>query len=162
MKQLISLFLLIFLLSCDKNDPKPISEEHLEQEIFNSVIGTWRPNRLAYDKDFKQIECMMDSPCGQKYHVTFSADSTANVFSECLNEKFQGSFYVKKQVNLKGSTDIKIKYQDLAIYFSPTMGLVGGVTLHNYTDSTLIFSGISHIKDGKSISNFFSEFKRVK
>lgn len=162
MKQLIILILPFFIFSCDKDEPRPFSETRTEQEIFNAVVGTWRPYRLAYDAKFEQIECMMDSPCEQKYHVTFNTDSTASVFSECINEYEQGVFYIKKQEGLKGGIDIKIKYDRLSIYFSPTMGLVEGVTLYNYTDSTLIFSGISHIKDGKSIPNFYSEFKRVK
>lgn len=162
MKKFILFILLFATFSCDKDEPKPFSEQHTEQEIFNAVIGTWHPYRLAYDEDFKQIECMMDSPCEQKYHVTFNIDSTASVFSECINEYNQGTFYIEKQKNLKGSVDIKIRYQDLGIYFSPNIWHLGGITLHNYTDSTLVFSNVSYDKDGQSIDHLYSEFKRVK
>ena len=162
MKQLITLILLFSFFSCDKDDPKPFSEEHTEQEIFNAIVGTWRPYRLAYDKDFKQIECVRDSPCEQKYQVTFDANSTVSVFSECVNEYEQGSFYVKKQKKLNGNINIEINYEGIGIFLSPTISRSGGVTLYNYTDSTLIFSEIGHEKDGKYITNLFSEFKRVK
>lgn len=162
MKKILTLILLLSFFSCDKDEPDTLSAKYSKQEIFNAVIGTWRPNRLAYDKDFKQIECMMDSPCEQKYHVTFNSDSTASVFSECLNEYEQGSFYVKKQERLKGGFDIVINYQNIDIYFSPNISHVEGITLYNYSDSTLIFSDVSYKKDGKSIDNLYSEFKRVK
>lgn len=162
MKQLSILILSLFIFSCDKDEAQPFSETRTEQEIFNAVVGTWRPYRLAYDAKFEQIECMMDSPCEQKYHVTFNTDSTASVLSECINEYEQGVFYIKKQEGLKGGIDIKIKYDGLGIFLSPTISRAGGVTLYNYTDSTLIFSEVGHDKEGKYLSNLYSEFKRVK
>lgn len=162
MKQLLILILSFFIFSCDKDEPKPFSEQHTEQEIFNAVVGTWRPYRLAYDAKFEQIECMMDSPCEQKYHVTFNTDSTASVFSECINEYNQGIFYIEKHKKLKGGIDIKIRYQGFGIFFSPNISHGGGIVLYNYTDSTLIFSEVSYDKDGKSVPNLYSEFKRVK
>lgn len=104
----------------------------------------------------------MDSPCEQKYHATFNTDSTASVFSECINEYNQGIFYIEKHKKLKEGIDIKIRYQGFGIFFSPNISHDGGIVLYNYTDSTLIFSEVSYDKDGKSISNFYSEFKRVK
>ena len=55
MKQLITLILLFFLFSCDKNAPKPFSEEHSEQEIFNALIGTWQPYQLARDENLNRL-----------------------------------------------------------------------------------------------------------
>ena len=49
MKQLVALILVFSIFSCDKNDPKPFNEKLTEQEIFNAVVGTWYPSRLARD-----------------------------------------------------------------------------------------------------------------
>lgn len=160
MKQLSILILLFFILSCDKNEPKPFSEQHTEQEIFNALIGTWHPYRLAYDENFKQIE-LTDS-CWKKYSLIFNVDSTAKAFAKCTDYRSQGTFYVKKQQRSNGQIDIKVKLQDFGILLSPIMEQVGGATLYNYTDSTLIFSEVSHIINGKSVPNLYSEFKRVK
>ena len=162
MKQLTILILLLFIFSCNKDDPKPFSEEHTEQEIFNAIIGTWRPYRLAYDKDFKQIECMMDSPCEQKYHVTFNTDSTITTYAECLNEYTKGNFHIEKKQRINGPIEIEIVLsKGLGIFLSPTTVFAGPI-LHNYTDSTLVFSSVSYDKNGQSIDNLYSEFKRVK
>lgn len=163
MKQLLILILSFFIFSCDKDEAQPFSETRTEQEIFNAVVGTWHPYRLAHDENFKQIICMMDSPCEQKYHLTFNNDSIANLFSECLNDYSQSFFYVEKEQRFNNQTFIKLKFpQGMSIFLSPTLSAVGGVTLHNYTDSTLIFSEVSHIINGKSVPNLYSEFKRVK
>lgn len=162
MKQLVTLILVFSIFSCDKNDPKPFNEKLTEQEIFNAVVGTWYPSRLARDEEFKQVVCVRDSPCEQKYHVTFNTDSTAYTFSECTNDYTQGFFYIERK-QLNGRIENKIKLlQDLIISLSPTASHVGGITLHNYTDSTLIFSGTSYQEGEQNITNLFSEFKRVK
>ncbi len=162
MKKFILFILLFATFSCDKDEPKPFSEQHSEQEVFNAIIGTWCPNRLAYDEDFKQIENTENYPNWKKNNVIFNANNTTSTFVEWLDEDFQGSFYIEKEQQLNGRIDINIKYEGIVIYLSPTIGRVKGATIHNYTDSTLIFSEVSHIKDGKSIPNLYSEFKRVK
>lgn len=161
MKKFTFLILLFFIFSCDKDEPKSFSEERSIQEIYDAIIGTWRPYRLAYDENFKQIVCMMDSPCEQKYHVTFYDNWQISTASECISEYSLGGYSIEKEQR-NSHTYIKIKLKDLGIFLSPTMEQVGGATLHNYTDSTLIFSEVSHKKDGKSIPNLYSEFKRVK
>lgn len=162
MKKIILFILLFATFSCDKDEPKPFSEQHTEQEIFNAVIGTWHPYRLAYDEDFKQIECMMDSPCEQKYHVTFNANSTVDAYAECLDEYMQGNFYIEKQQRLNGQVEIEIVFsKGMGIFLSPTTAFAAPI-LHNYTDSTLVFSSVSYKKDGEYIPNLYSEFKRVK
>lgn len=162
MKQLLILTLLFFFFSCDKNDPKPFSEEHTEQEIFDALIGIWHPSRLANDENFKQIVYIRDSPCEQAYHVTFNADSTISTFAQCLNEYKKGFFYVEKKQRLNGKIDIEINFEGVIISLSPTASHVRSIILQNYTDSTLIFSGTSYDKNGQSIDNLYSEFKRVK
>ncbi len=162
MKKLILLVLLFSTFSCAKDEPKPFSEQHTEQEIFNALIGTWQANRLSYDEDFKQIEYTEYDSCWKKYHITFTIDSVAETLAGCTGSHSQGTFYVQKQ-QLNGSENIKIKLQqDLIIYLSPTTYHTGGIVLHNCTDTTLIFSGASLEKDEGSIDHLYSEFKRVK
>lgn len=162
MKRLIILILSFSFFSCSKDEPKLLSEERTEQEIFNAIIGTWRPNRLSYDENFKQVELTEYDSCWKKYHVTFNIDSTAKTLAGCTEYRSQGTFYIKKQERLNGNIDTKIKLHGFGIFLSPIMEQAGGATLYNYTDSTLIFSEVSHEKNGKSITNMFSEFKRVK
>lgn len=162
MKKLTFLVLLFFIFSCDKDEPKSFSEQHTEQEIFNAVIGTWCPYRLAYDEDFKQIEHIENDSCWKKYNVTFNVNSTANAFVEWLNEDFQGSFYIEKQQRLNSQVEIEIVFsKGMGIFLSPTT-IFSAPILHNYTDSTLVFSSVSYDKDGQSIDHLYSEFKRVK
>lgn len=162
MKQLLILILSFFIFSCDKNEPKPFSEQHTEQEVLNALIGTWHPYRLAYDEEFKKIVYIRDSPCEQAYHVTFNADSTITTFAQCLDEYNKGIFNIEKKQKLNGEIDIKINYEGVIISLSPTASHVRGIILQNYTDSTLIFSGTSYQQGGQDITNLYSEFKRVK
>lgn len=161
MKKFTFLILLFFIFSCDKDEPKSFGEEHTIQEIYDATIGTWRPYRLAYDENFKQIVCMMDSPCEQKYHLTFHGNWQISTFSECINEYSSGSYFIEKEQR-RGQTYIKIKLKDLGIFLSPNISHGGGVVLYSYTDSTLIFSEVSYDKDDEHIPNLYSEFKRVK
>ena len=162
MKKFILFILLFATFSCDKDEPKPFSEQHTEQEIFNALIGTWRPNRLAYDENFEQIECIMDTPCEQAYYITFNADSTITTSAECLNEFIQGDFHIEKKQRINGPIEIEIILSNgIGLYLSPTTYHTGPI-IHNYTDSTLVFSSVSDRKNNQSIDHLYSEFKRVK
>lgn len=162
MKQLTTLIMLFSLFACEKESPKPLSMERSEQEIFNAIIGTWQPYQLARDENFKQIECIMDTPCEQAYHVTFNVDSTINTSAECLNEYIQDNFRIEKKQRINGPVEIEIVFlKGMGLYLSPTTHHSGPI-IHNYTDSTLVFSSVSYRKNGQNISNLYSKFKRVK
>lgn len=65
MKQLITLILLFFLFSCEKEDLSTLSAKYSKQEIFSAVIGTWKFNRLGYDPEFKKIKNIEVNSCAE-------------------------------------------------------------------------------------------------
>ena len=54
MKKILSFILLLSFFSCDKDEPDTLSAKYSKQEIFNTVVGTWKFSRLGYDPEFKR------------------------------------------------------------------------------------------------------------
>lgn len=163
MKRILVLILLFSLFSCDKDEPQMLGTSRSEKEIFNALIGTWHFSRLAHDPNFKKIQEIPYHECTEKYHVNFRKDSTMSAVRGCVEGDMErGLFYVQIGGNSANDTRVHIKFYSISIWLSPNIKSAGGAGLHHYTDSTLIFEGVSYEVNGKSIPNLYSEFKRVK
>lgn len=160
MKKIFTLILLFSFFSCEKDDdPTTLSDKYSKQEIFNAVIGTWKFSRLAYDPEFKNIENVTYEECGRNNYTIFGPDSTITCIRDCGREELveKGTFYI--QIN---DNDVRIRTERSGAILAPDMRYDGSLPLYSFTDSTLVFSGITYRSAQGDIPNMYSELKRVK
>ena len=160
MKKIFTLILLFSFFSCEKDDDATtLSDKYSKQEIFNAVIGTWKFNRLAYDSEFKNIENVTYEECGKNNYTIFTLDSTLTCIRDCGKDELveKGTFYI--QIN---DNDVRIRTERSGAILAPDMRYDGSLPLYSFTDSTLVFSGITYRSAQGDIPNMYSELKRVK
>ena len=160
MKQLVFFILLFTLFSCEKNDdPVTLSDKYSKQEIFNAVVGTWKFSRLAYDPEFKNVENVTYEECGRNNYTIFEKDCTLTCIRGCgMYELVEiGTFFVQFYDN-----DVRIETDNSGAILAPNMRYDGSLPLYNFTDSTLVFSGIKCKFPQGDIPNMYTELKRVK
>lgn len=159
MKQLSILILLFFIFSCDKDEPDTLSAKYSKQEIFNAVVGTWKFNRLGYDPEFKKIENITYEECGRNNYTIFGKDSSLICIRDCERDELveKGTFNI-----LIYNNDVRIQTENSGAILVPDVRFSNSLPLYNFTDSTLIFSGITYRSLQGDITNMYSELKRVK
>lgn len=159
MKQLSILILLFFIFSCDKDESDTLSAKYSKQEIFNAVVGTWKFNRLGYDPEFKKIENITYEECGRNNYTIFGKDSSLICIRDCGRDELieKGTFNI-----LIYNNDVRIQTENSGAILVPDVRFSNSLPLYNFTDSTLIFSGITYRSLQGDITNMYSELKRVK
>lgn len=160
MKKIFTLILLFSFFSCEKDDdPTALRDKYSKQEIFNAVIGTWKFNRLAYDSEFKNIENVTYEECGRNNYTIFESDSTLTCIRHCGREELveKGTFYIQFY-----DDDTRVQTENSGAILAPFMRYDGSLPLYSFTDSTLVFSGITYRSAKGDIPNMYSELKRVK
>ena len=160
MKKIIVLILTFAFFSCEKDDdPTTLSDKYSKQEIFNAVIGTWKFSRLAYDPEFKNIESVTYEECGRNNYTIFTLDSTLTCIRDCGKDELveKGTFYIQIYNN-----DVRIQTEKSGAILVPNVRYSNSLPLYHFTDSTLIFSGITYYSSQGDIPNMYSELKRVK
>ena len=159
MKKILSLVLLLSLFSCDKDEPNTLSAKHSKEEIFNAVVGTWKFSRLGYDPEFKKIENVTYEECGRNNYTIFGKDSSLICIRDCGRDELieKGTFNI-----LIYNNDVRIQTENSGAILVPDVRFSNSLPLYNFTDSTLIFSGITYRSLQGDITNMYSELKRVK
>lgn len=159
MKKILSLVLLLSLFSCDKDEPNILSAKHSKEEIFNAVVGTWKFSRLGYDPEFKKIENVTYEECGRNNYTIFGKDSSLICIRDCGRDELveKGTFNI-----LIYNNDVRIQTENSGAILVPDVRFSNSLPLYNFTDSTLIFSGITYRSLQGDITNMYSELKRVK
>lgn len=168
MKQLITLILLFFLFSCEKEDLSTFSAKYSKQEIFSAVIGTWKFNRLGYDPEFKKIKNIETNSCTEFDRTIFKKDSTVfTTFLEGCNNYDPdeiGNFYIRFGGNDPDVTYVVVEHS--GVFLAPGASYSGGpLLLHSFTDSTLVFAEVIYYSekgDEYNERHLYSELKRVK
>lgn len=162
MKKILSFILLLSFFSCDKDEPDTLSAKYSKQEIFNTVVGTWKFSRLGYDPEFKRIENVTYEECGRNNYTIFGRDSSLTCFRDCGRDELveKGTFCIEiGDPTCKDNLWISTKGSGVILY--PNMRYDNPI-LYNFTDSTLIFSEITYRSSKGDITNMYSELKRVK
>lgn len=159
MKKIFTLIFLLSFLSCDKDEPNTLSTLYSKQEIFNAVVGTWKFNRLGYDPEFKKIENITYEECGRNNYTIFGKDSSLICIRDCGRDELveKGTFNI-----LIYNNDVRIQTENSGAILVPDVRFSNSLPLYNFTDSTLIFSGITYRSLQGDITNMYSELKRVK
>lgn len=160
MKKIVILILTFSFFSCEKDDDATtLSDKYSKQEIFNAVIGTWKFNRLAYDSEFKHVENVTYEECGRNNYTIFESDSTLTCIRHCGREELveKGTFYIQFY-----DDDTRIQTKNSGAILAPFVRYDGSLPLYCFTDSTLVFSGITYRSAQGDIPNMYSELKRVK
>lgn len=159
MKKILILILLLSFFSCDKDESDTLSAKYSKQEIFNAVVGTWKFSRLGYDPEFKRIENVTYEECGRNNYTIFGRDSSLTCFRDCGRDELveKGTFNIFIYNN-----DVRIQTENSGAILVPDVRFSNSLPLYNFTDSTLIFSGITYRSSKGDITNMYSELKRVK
>lgn len=159
MKKIFTLILLLSFLSCDKDEPNTLSTKYSKEEIFNAVVGTWKFNRLGYDPEFKKIENITYEECGRNNYTIFGKDSSLICIRDCGRDELieKGTFNI-----LIYNNDVRIQTENSGAILVPDVRFSNSLPLYNFTDSTLIFSGIIYRSLQGNVTNMYSELKRVK
>ena len=150
MKKILSLVLLLSLFSCDKDEPNTLSAKHSKEEIFNAVVGTWKFSRLGYDPEFKKIENVTYEECGRNNYTIFGKDSSLICIRDCGRDELieKGIFNI-----LIYNNDVRIQTENSGAILVPDVRFSNSLPLYNFTDSTLIFSGITYRSNQHDRSN---------
>lgn len=159
MKKILSFILLLSFFSCDKDEPNTLSTKYSKEEIFNAVVGTWKFNRLGYDPEFKKIENITYEECGRNNYTIFGKDSSLICIRDCGRDELieKGTFNI-----LIYNNDVRIQTENSGAILVPDVRFSNSLPLYNFTDSTLIFSGIIYRSLQGDVTNMYSELKRVK
>lgn len=159
MKKIFTLILLLSFLSCDKDEPNTLSTKYSKEEIFNAVVGTWKFNRLGYDPELKKIENITYEECGRNNYTIFGKDSSLICIRDCGRDELieKGTFNI-----LIYNNDVRIQTENSGAILVPDVRFSNSLPLYNFTDSTLIFSGIIYRSLQGDVTNMYSELKRVK
>lgn len=168
MKKLFVFILLFVFFSCEKDEPTTLSAKYSKEEIFNAVLGTWKFNRLAYDPEFKKIKQVEAKDCSEYDRTIFypNGKMTRTFMEGCTNltPNRIGDFYIRIGGYYENDTDgTYVVTENSGVFLAPGATHSGTLTLHSFTDSTLVFSEVTYeLKNGDKEYNLYSELKRVR